>query len=55
MTDTASSIAPKTAGTAEAEGRCRACVHSWDRHDVIGKRFCTATIARDLPRGCACG
>jgi hypothetical protein len=34
--------------------RCPACGHPADAHDVIATRFCAATTARALPRGCAC-
>jgi hypothetical protein len=33
---------------------CPACVHLVDTHDVIATRFCAATIARSMDRGCAC-
>jgi hypothetical protein len=33
---------------------CPACVHPETAHDVIATRFCAATTARALPRGCAC-
>ncbi len=33
---------------------CAVCPHEWDAHDPIGIRFCSATIAGQLPRGCAC-
>lgn len=33
---------------------CAACPHEWDAHDPIGIRFCSATIAGGLHRGCAC-
>ena len=33
---------------------CRACAHPEKTHDVIAARFCAATTARGLPRGCAC-
>ncbi|WP_212612754.1 RGCVC family protein [Pseudonocardia hierapolitana] len=34
--------------------RCAACPHDRDAHDPIGTRFCTATIAGALSRGCVC-
>jgi hypothetical protein len=37
-----------------AAARCPACVHPVDAHDVIATRFCAATTARALARGCAC-
>ena len=33
---------------------CPACPHPLVTHDAIGTRFCRATIARALPRGCTC-
>ena len=37
-----------------ATTRCPACVHPEETHDVIATRFCAATTAGALPRGCAC-
>jgi hypothetical protein len=34
--------------------KCPACVHPVAAHDVIATRFCAATTARTLARGCAC-
>lgn len=34
---------------------CAVCPHEWDTHDPIGIRFCSATVAGGLHRGCACG
>ncbi|MGY1843616.1 RGCVC family protein [Modestobacter sp. SYSU DS0875] len=36
------------------EPGCPACVHARDAHDAIGARFCRATAAGTLDRGCAC-
>jgi hypothetical protein len=33
---------------------CPACPHPLVTHDAIGTRFCRATIARALSRGCTC-
>jgi hypothetical protein len=33
---------------------CAACPHDRDAHDPIGTRFCSATIAGALSRGCVC-
>jgi hypothetical protein len=33
---------------------CPACAHVMSAHDVIGARFCIATKAGGLTRGCAC-
>ncbi|MDX8034047.1 RGCVC family protein [Lentzea sp. BCCO 10_0856] len=40
------------AGTAAV---CAACPHPWEEHDPLGVRFCAATTASALPRGCICG
>jgi hypothetical protein len=33
---------------------CEACPHPVDDHDAIGLRFCRATLASALDRGCVC-
>jgi hypothetical protein len=33
---------------------CAGCPHAWDAHDPIGIRYCYATIAGGLHRGCVC-
>lgn len=33
---------------------CMVCGHSPGAHDKIARRFCEATIANALPRGCIC-
>ena len=33
---------------------CDVCPHLVDGHDVIGRRFCQATLDGALTRGCAC-
>ena len=30
------------------------CGHPLDRHDRVGTRYCAATAASDVPRGCIC-
>ena len=51
---------PATPSTTDAvtESRtgpaCAACPHSRDAHDRIGTRFCAATTAGALSRGCVC-
>ena len=35
--------------------QCAACKHDWDKHDALGVRYCTATTAGSLSRGCICG
>ncbi|HEV3356394.1 MAG TPA: RGCVC family protein [Pseudonocardiaceae bacterium] len=34
---------------------CAVCPHPVDTHDVIGLRYCTATVAGGWQRGCVCG
>lgn len=34
---------------------CSACKHPWEKHDALGVRYCTATTAASLSRGCICG
>ncbi|MGW0252227.1 RGCVC family protein [Nocardia goodfellowii] len=36
------------------EGGCPACAHPRDAHDQISRRFCDATAASALDRGCVC-
>ena len=33
---------------------CAVCPHEWAAHDPIGIRFCSATVAGQLHRGCVC-
>ncbi|MDT7717176.1 MAG: hypothetical protein QOH09_3168, partial [Pseudonocardiales bacterium] len=33
---------------------CAVCPHAWDAHDPIGIRYCSATVAGELHRGCVC-
>jgi hypothetical protein len=49
---------PKTAELTEekiSEDKCAACSHAWAKHDALGVRYCTATTASSLSRGCICG
>jgi hypothetical protein len=52
--------APTTTTTAlpvldtEDEARCGSCPHPLAAHDPIGLRFCRATRAGDIHRGCVC-
>lgn len=34
--------------------QCGVCPHPWSAHDTIGARFCTATGASSIERGCVC-
>jgi hypothetical protein len=36
------------------EARCASCPHPLAAHDPIGLRFCRATRAGDISRGCVC-
>ena len=38
----------------EDQARCGSCPHPLVAHDPIGLRFCRATRAGDIHRGCAC-
>jgi len=38
----------------DAAGVCVACPHPLPKHDPLGVRYCTATTASALPRGCIC-
>jgi hypothetical protein len=42
-----------SASTAQEAG-CPACPHPLAEHDVIGARFCRATVAGAYDRGCVC-
>jgi hypothetical protein len=39
---------------AEPDGCCIACHHPHDSHDAIASRYCQATVAQALTRGCIC-
>ena len=43
-------LAPQAAGDAG----CASCPHPLADHDPIGLRFCRATRAGDISRGCVC-
>ncbi len=42
------------AGHSDAAGVCVVCPHPWHEHDPTSVRFCTATTASALTRGCLC-
>jgi hypothetical protein len=44
---------PPGVGTPDVAA-CPACPHLLAKHDAIGTRFCRATTAKTLSRGCAC-
>jgi hypothetical protein len=52
MTSTPAEIVPRPETT--AEGACATCPHPLDAHDPISLRFCSATRAAALTRGCVC-
>ena len=52
--DAASAMQERAPDPDDAAARCSACVHPRDAHDGIATRFCAATTARALARGCAC-
>ncbi|MGH3900166.1 MAG: RGCVC family protein [Pseudonocardiaceae bacterium] len=43
---------PSTGGRTDLT--CEVCPHAWDTHDPIGVRYCSATVAGGLRRGCVC-
>lgn len=43
-----------TAVLADRADACVVCPHPWHEHDPIGVRYCTATTASELSRGCIC-
>ena len=51
---TASAPADALALTGADEAGCPACPHPLSAHDPIGVRFCQATAAASLGRGCVC-
>ena len=50
-TVTAAHITPRTDAV---EGACDTCPHGLGTHDAISLRFCAATRAAALTRGCVC-
>jgi hypothetical protein len=36
------------------DATCVVCPHPWQEHDSLGERYCTATTAAALTRGCIC-
>lgn len=39
---------------AQSHPTCAVCPLAWDAHDSIGIRYCSASIAGGLHRGCVC-
>ena len=57
MTEPAIFSAASGASTDPAEPAATAlcpCGHPWDQHDRIAERYCRATAAGGLDRGCFC-
>jgi hypothetical protein len=53
-TDAPLAATESTTTTVDPELVCAACPHGREAHDRIGTRFCSATIAGGLSRGCVC-
>src|SRR4051812_15252709 len=43
-----------TSAEVSAVGCCEVCAHSMADHDPIAGRYCSATLANALTRGCIC-
>ncbi|MCO1654023.1 RGCVC family protein [Pseudonocardia humida] len=54
MQRTHTTPATATSPTTPSRLTCAVCAHDWGAHDPIGVRFCSATAARGLARGCVC-
>ena len=54
MTTPTVTAADTTTRTDAVEGACETCPHPLGAHDAISLRFCAATLAAALPRGCVC-
>ena len=54
MTSLAELTAIDTGAGLHDNPRCSACDHDARDHDAIGQRYCEATQANALPRGCIC-
>jgi len=52
--DRAELAATDTTTAAVLEFSCASCTHTQEAHDVIGIRYCAATLARGLDRRCVC-
>ena len=51
---TAPTSTPITNPPVTAPAACDVCAHPAAAHDVIGRRFCDATLQGALTRGCIC-
>ena len=54
MTAPTSTPSPVDLPLPDAQAVCDVCPHLADAHDVIGRRFCDATLHGALTRGCIC-
>ncbi|WP_194813641.1 RGCVC family protein [Nocardia sp. XZ_19_385] len=54
MSATDTQTKPAEDQSATNDGGCPACKHPRDAHDQISQRFCDATAAGHLDRGCVC-
>ena len=54
--DTSTALAPVTDTVADnpRPTRCQMCEHPADSHDALSRRYCAATAAGALTRGCIC-
>jgi hypothetical protein len=50
----ATELKPLVAEPDAGDRTCVVCPHAWDAHDPIGTRYCSATVAGGLNRGCVC-
>ena len=46
--------APSPVEASSPASGCDVCPHPAEAHDVIGRRFCDATVLGALTRGCIC-
>jgi len=47
-------VAPREAAPSPMAVAACICGHPIDDHDAVGRRYCAATVAAVLPRGCIC-
>jgi hypothetical protein len=52
ITEDQTNTPPPADGSTETA--CAACVHPREAHDRIGLRYCAATVASGINRGCVC-
>jgi hypothetical protein len=54
MTAPTSTPSPVDSPLTGAQAACDVCPHPLAAHDVIGRRFCAATLTGAITRGCIC-